>query len=167
MRLRQTRAALAAAALVVSGLAAAAPATASQPDLDQVRRATAAFHSVAIAEEAGYADSGLPCFDASTGGMGFHWVRGPLDDAPQANSPDALVYEPGPDGQLRLVGVEYLMAFDASPNQAPELFGQTFHELDLPQFGLHVWELHAWIWRPNPAGTFTDFNAHVAPCPTS
>jgi hypothetical protein len=158
-------------ALVSLGLAAAAltaagPATASQPGLEQVRRATAAFHSVALAERAGYADSGLPCFDDPSGGMGFHWVRGPLDDAPQANSPDALVYEPGPDGRMRLVAVEYLMAFDASPNQAPELFGQTFHELDLPQFGLHVWELHAWVWRPNPAGMFADFNPRVGSCPS-
>ena len=157
-------------AIVALGLAAAAltsvgPATASQPGLQQVRRATAAFHSVALAEQAGYADSGLPCFDDPSGGMGFHWLRGPIDDAPQANSPDALVYEPGPDGQLRLVAVEYLMAFDASPGHAPSLFGHTFHELNLPQFGLHVWELHAWIWRPNPAGTFADFNTRVSSCP--
>jgi hypothetical protein len=159
--------ALVALTVVATALTTTAPATASRPQLNDVRNATAAFHSVALAEQAGYADSGLPCFDDPSGGMGFHWVRGPLDDAPQASSPDALVYEPGPDGQLRLVAVEYLMAFDASPNEAPELFGQTFHELNLPQFGLHVWELHAWIWRPNPAGTFADFNTNVNRCPTS
>jgi hypothetical protein len=159
--------ALTVAAAAVMALATIGPATAGQPGLNQVRKATASFHSLKNAAEAGYADSGLPCFDDPSGGMGFHWVRGPLDDAPQANSPDALVYEPGPDGQLRLVAVEYLMAYDASPNHAPQLFGQTFHELNLPQFGLHVWELHAWIWRPNPAGTFADFNARVASCPTS
>jgi len=157
--------ALVALLAVATALTAAAPASASRSPLNQVRRATAAFHSVALAEQAGYANSGLPCFDDASGGMGFHWLRGPIDDAPQASSPDALVYEPGPDGQLRLVAVEYLMAFDASPNRAPELFGQHFHELNLPQFGLHVWELHAWIWRPNPAGTFADFNANVNLCP--
>lgn len=151
---------------LAGALTTAAPATASQPSLEQVRRATAAFHSVALAERAGYADSGLPCFDAPSGGMGLHWVRGPLDDAPQADAPDALVYEPGPDGQMRLVAVEYLMAYDASPNQAPELFGHAFHELNLPQFGLHVWELHAWIWRPNPVDTFADFNPRVRSCPS-
>jgi hypothetical protein len=165
MRRHHVSAALASAALLVSALGSVAPASASQPDLNGVRRATAAFHSVALAEKAGYADSGLPCFDDGTGGMGLHWVRGPLDDAPQADSPDALVYEQAADGSLQLVAVEYLMAYDASPNQAPELFGQTFHELNLPQFGLHVWELHAWVWRPNPAGTFADFNTNVSLCP--
>jgi hypothetical protein len=156
-----------AALTVVAAALTTAPATASGSELNQVRRATAAFHSVALAEQAGYADSGLPCFDDPSGGMGFHWVRGPLDDAPRATSPDALVYAPGADGQLQLVAVEYLMAFDASPNEAPELFGQEFHELDLPQFGLHVWELHAWIWQPNPAGTFADYNVNVPLCPAS
>jgi hypothetical protein len=158
--------ALTVAAALITTLATAGSATASQSDLSQVRRATAPFHSLKLAAQAGYADSGLPCFDAPSGGMGFHWVRGPLDDAPRADSPDALVYEPGPDGQMRLVAVEYLMAFDASPNQAPELFGHPFHELNLPQFGLHVWELHAWIWRPNPGGMFADFNPSVRSCPS-
>ena len=153
------------AAVAVALAAAAVPAaSADQPDLNGVRRATAPFHNLRLAEAAGYADSGLPCFDDPTGGMGFHWVKGPLTDAPKADAPDALVYAPRPDGSLQLVAVEYLVDVGSWGSSPPQLFGQQFHELSLPQFGLHVWELHAWIWKPNPSGMFTDFNPSSARC---
>ena len=43
------------------------------------------------------------------------------------------------------------------------LFGKTFtlipagNRYDLPPF----YELHAWIWRPNPSGIFKDWNPKV------
>lgn len=30
---------------------------------------------------------------------------------------------------------------------------------------LGVWKLHAWLYRPNPAGLFEDFNPWVKRCP--
>ena len=44
---------------------------------------------------------------------------------------------------------------------APTLLGQRFTYL--PSLG--VWVLHAWIWKPNPAGIFTNYNPAVGQCP--
>jgi hypothetical protein len=44
---------------------------------------------------------------------------------------------------------------------APRLFGKPFGNHD----DLGVWALHAWIWRPNPAGMHEDFNTSVGMCP--
>ena len=57
-------------------------------------------------------------------------------------------------------------AWDAHHSSAPELFGQEFelvkagNRYGLPPF----YELHAWLWKHNPAGTFDDWNPNVT-CP--
>jgi hypothetical protein len=77
-----------------------------------------------------------------------------------------LVYEPGRDGSMRLVALEYVVfkdAWDATHNHPPKLFGQRFHETpvgnryDLPAF----YALHAWVWQDNPDGMFEDWNPLV------
>lgn len=124
-----------------------------------VRTATARFHSVTQAEQAGYtlfAD----CFESADGGMGQHYVSNDLLDdqgAVDATTPEALVYEVRGD-RLKLVAVEYIV-YQADVSGPPSLFGQPFHE-----FG-PFFVLHAWIWRDNLAGTFTDWNRDVLPCP--
>jgi hypothetical protein len=45
----------------------------------------------------------------------------------------------------------------------PTTLGQDFHKSST----LPVYILHAWIWEPNPAGTFADFNPDVSLCPTA
>ena len=165
----RARAVVAAALLVPSlvGLATLAPAGADGPDLDDVRIATARFHSVAQADQAGY-DPFLPCMDSDDGGMGQHLVDFGLVDADvDALAPEALVYEVRGD-KLKLVGVEYIVPVPADPDAAaalredpPELFGEDFHE----NTGLGVFVLHAWVWRANPAGTFEDWNPDVVACP--
>jgi hypothetical protein len=155
---------------VVLGLAALvvlvlpqAPALAQQPGLESARRATAAYHDLDRALAAGY-QKFLPCFDdPSAGGMGQHYVNfGLLDGTVDAAAPEALVYEVAPSGE-RLVAVEYLVPYTAVPSTAPPptLFGAAFSRHD----DLGVWALHAWIWRPNPAGMHADFNPRVAACP--
>jgi hypothetical protein len=69
--------------------------------------------------------------------------------------PDVLVYEPQPNGRMRLVAVEY-MVFQAAwqaahPQQpVPSMFGVPFN------LRTHGWrphyELHLWLWRENPNG---------------
>ena len=134
-----------------------------QAQLAQVRAATAAFHAgPAAAEQAGYIKF-LSCFDdAQLGGMGQHWLLpGALGARLDPRSPAALVYEPESDGSYRLVAVEYVVPGppDMSP---PRLLGRDFTYLST----LGVWKLHAWIWRPNPAGMFADFNPNARRCPT-
>jgi len=78
-----------------------------------------------------------------------------------------VIYAPDKHGRLRLVAVEYVV-FQADWVAAhgaatPELLGQPLtlvpegNRYDIPAF----FELHAWIWQANPAGTFTDFNPNV------
>jgi len=166
MRREVLRAAVAAAATgLVAAMAWAGTAQAhSDHTLDDVRTATASFHSQAQARAAGYVDPGLPCFDDGTKGMGFHLVRpdligdgGKLDPL----HPEALVYEEH-QGGLKLVAVEYIVSMDDAA-EAPYFLGQKM----IPNTPLHLWTLHAWIWRDNPDGLFKTYNANVPLCPKS
>ena len=92
--------------------------------------------------------------------MGVHWANPAyIDGRPEALRPEALIYEPGTDGQASLVGVEYIVPFDAVPrtSPAPELFGQKFTQNLV--FG--VWALHVWTHRANPSGLFASWNPRV------
>lgn len=150
---------IAAAAIVIPVTQAAGT---EHPGIAQVRRATAQFHALTAAEGAGY-EAFLDCIDhPSEGGMGQHYVDfSILDGEVDALAPEALVYEVR-GTQQKLVGVEYVVPQSAwTQADPPRLFGETFHRNDV----LGIWALHAWIWRPNPAGMFTDFNRAVGACP--
>lgn len=150
-----------AATVAALGLVLASPASAGgQSELAGVRAATAAFHDLDAADDAGYVQF-LPCFDAPAAGMGQHFVNvSLLDGTVDALHPESLVYEQGPDG-YRLVGVEYIVPQAAwSGSSPPSLFGEQFHPVD----SLGIWALHAWVWRPNPDGMFQDFNPKVRLC---
>ena len=114
--------------------------------------------------------------------MGYHLVnpalRGsPLDPANadatlDAARPEMLLYEKRADGELHLVGVEYLV-FKAAwerehgVNAAnPQLFGQTvpFSSHSFPPLTNDLvdhYELHVWIWKPNPNGMFSHWNPDI------
>jgi hypothetical protein len=134
--------------------------------LAQVRAATARFHRTEAADAAGYVS--VPGLDAcfnnpGVGGMGFHLIKtSSLDLTVNVLEPEAMVYAPGPDGQLQLDAVEYIVpaaAWDAAGNtQPPSVLGQTFH-LD-EDLGVYI--VHAWIWRENPLGMFEDWNPKVS-----
>jgi hypothetical protein len=150
--------------LAVSGLAAAA----GQSDLAAVRAATAPFHRTEAAQDAGWdLVPGLDhCFNnPGVGAMGYHYINvGLLDLELDATTPEAMVYAPGPQGQLMLGAVEYIVpaeAWDAEyPGALPTVLGRDLH-LNAP---LGVYVLHAWIFRHNPDGMFQDWNPNVA-CP--
>ena len=139
-----------------------------QGSLADARAATARFHRFEVARAAGYTFLFMDmCMSdasgANRGAMGYHYVNTALLDATlDVNAPEAVLYEPGPHGQLRLVGVEYVIPGSAwtSP-EPPELLGR---QLTLNAFGL--WALHAWIWKDNPSGIFADWNPKVS-CPGS
>jgi hypothetical protein len=138
-------------------------------DLSVARAATAQFHQLDTAMAAGYGlftdAAGIACIDNPAGVMGIHYVKGALvgDAAVDAATPEALVYQRLPDGELRLVAVEYVVfqgAWDAAHSSPPALFGQQFTLIPMGnRYGLPpFYELHAWIWKDNPSGMFKDWN---------
>ncbi|MCW2857298.1 MAG: hypothetical protein JWR52_2913 [Marmoricola sp.] len=155
-----------AAASVLAVFALASIAQAHTDGLDDVRAATAAFHSVPNAKAAGYGDPGLPCFDSpsTSQGMGFHLVNGALlndGGALDRLHPEALVYEMH-SGTLKLVAVEYIVKMTDAAT-APHFLGQQM----MPNKALGLWTLHAWIWRANPQSLFAAYNTRVSLCPKS
>jgi len=141
--------------------------------LDDVRGATARYHRLAVATAQGYGlltdKNGIACIaNPGVGAMGVHYVNGDLVGTTEVNprTPEALVYEPEKNGQLRLVAVEYVTfqaQWDATHSARPTLFGQPFmltpegNRFGLPAF----YSLHAWIWKHNPAGMFAMWNPTV------
>ena len=172
------RTAVVAAGLAVGAVLSVAPATAAPNGLSDVRGATAAYRNSDRATEPGSGfglltdKDDIACIDNPAGGMGIHYVNGSRvgDPTENADAPEVLVYEPEPNGRLRLVAVEYVVlksAWEGAGNtEPPSLFGQEFelvpegNRYGLPDF----YELHAWIWRNNPAGMFEDWNPNVD-CP--
>jgi hypothetical protein len=153
--------ALGAAAVVGLVLVPSTGASGGQPDLNRVREATAGFHNVHLAQQAGW-QRFLDCMDdGASKGMGQHYVNMDLltdNGALDATRPEALVYDES-SGKARLVAVEYVVP-GAPTDPAPHLLGQTFTYL--PSLG--VWKLHYWIWRANPDGIYQDFSPMVPLC---
>jgi hypothetical protein len=151
-------------ALGLMATTTAAIAAEAGADLAEVRRATVRYHDVSAAESDGYGEF-LDCFDSPAGGMGQHYVDlSSLDGSVDPLRPEAMVYEIGANGRLKLVAVEYIVPNAAPPagqTTAPSLLGEEFHL----NTGLNVWVLHAWIWKGNPSGVFEDFNPNVRSCP--
>ena len=77
--------------------------------VDQVRAANARFNEVSVAVAEGYAP--IPCASGVDGGaMGVHYVNPNYlkDTAVDIKRPQAVMYEPTPDGKMALVAVEYI-----------------------------------------------------------
>ena len=140
--------------------AGAALAEGSNPLADAVRTANDRFKDVSVAVKEGYGP--IPC-DSSPmgGGMGIHYVNGDYlkDSVLDIAKPEALMYEPMPDGKQAFIGVEYitlkgpasLKGHMMNYNSAPNSYG-------LPEF----YEIHVWAWKKNPMGTFADDNLDVS-----
>ena len=105
-----------------------------------------------------------------SGAMGVHYVNGGLvgDGVVDEQHPEALVYEPK-GNHLELVAVEFIVLasqWDAAhtDNLPPTLRGQVFqfnsapNRYRLPAF----YELHVWMGRNNPSGTYADWNPNVS-----
>ena len=157
---------------------------AGQAELSAVRQATARFHDLDAAQAAGYgvtvADlAGITCIaQPGVGAMGIHHLNPSLTPelfdanavgSVDAMTPELLVYAPGPNGQQRLVALEYLVLranWDPYHVGRPSLFGQEFNlTLAGNRFGLPAYySLHAWVWNPNPTSMFAPWNPRVT-CP--
>jgi hypothetical protein len=135
-----------------------------------VREATERFKDVAVAEAEGYALQFGCVSGPDAGAMGMHFVNGALvgDADVDPTRPEIVIYEPLPDGRLKLVGADFLVLADAwdrkHPGTPPQLMGQLFHLFDSPnRFGLPAfYTLHVWAWKENPAGTFVNWHTNVS-----
>ena len=130
--------------------------------LAELRAATAAFHTMEVAVAAGWDTPLTDCFELpGVGGMGYHYGNvGLIDGVAEALAPEVLLYVPERNGRLRLLGVEYLVPFAFAPADGPppSLHGVDFHQNP----GAGLWILHAWIWKENPTGVFSDWNPTVS-----
>src|SRR2546421_5319630 len=169
---RSTKTLVGVAAIAIVLLATPTPANAGAADLSAARAATAQFHQRAGSNDAGYTFlvrdlAGITCITSpGVGVMGIHYVNGSaLGDAVlDPAKPEALVYQPRPNGKLRLVALEYIVFqgawLQAGNTSGPTLFGQPLKLIPMGnRYGLPpFYEIHAWIWQHNPAGIFKDFN---------
>lgn len=132
----------------------------SNPLAESVRAANGRFKDVSVAVREGYAP--IPCASGINGGaMGIHYVNAQYlgDDKVDVAHPEAVMYEPMPNGKLALVAVEYITAKGPA-----SLAGQLFNFNSAPnRYGLGpFYELHVWAWKANPDGAFADMNPNVS-----
>jgi hypothetical protein len=154
-------------------------AAAGSPELEQARALLDKYQDPIAAVHDGYFST-LGCVEYRQGGtegsmrfvpggMGVHFLNlqhiGPqLDPA----KPQILIYEPV-GGKLRLAAAEWFVPTEVAGGTRPAIFGQ---ELQGPMEGhhplqpaaLHHYDLHVWLWKENPAGTFSPTNPAVK-CP--
>ncbi|MGH8224423.1 MAG: hypothetical protein ACREQZ_15760 [Woeseiaceae bacterium] len=134
------------------------------PLVQKVRKATARFRDINVATAEGYAAG--PCVSGpNRGAMGVHLINTSLlTKEVDAETPEALIYEPSPDGRMRLVGVEIITLAADWVNEVPVLDGHLLHYVGAPnRYGIPAfYEIHVWAWRNNPDGTFADWNPRVS-----
>jgi hypothetical protein len=137
------------------------PGTNTDGAIATLQRVTARYHDINAAR----ADQFVllhPCEargDESPVGTVYINIARLMDGVIDPGSPDALIYEPASNGDLRLVGVEFAIPKTLwTGEEPPTFFGATFQSED--EFG--VYALHAWVWRNNPEGLFAETNPRVS-----
>ena len=135
-----------------------------------VRESTERFKNPAVADGEGYKLAFGCVSGPDYGAMGLHFVRMDLigDPALDPTHPEIVIYEPLPNGRLRLIGADFLVlasAWDAlHPGAPPQLMGQLLHLFESPnRFGLPAfYTLHVWAWKENPTGAFANWHSKVS-----
>ena len=132
-----------------------------QEGYQRVRAATAAYRVLDSAVAKGYAASVPQCFsDPTHGAMGYHHLnRAYVDRNVEIEKPEILLYERKADGSYGLNGVEYIIPYRVWPKDSvpPKLMGRDMVQSE----PLQLWYTHMWIWTPNKAGLFADWNPEV------
>lgn len=150
------------------------------PELEQVRAGLDKYKDPMAAVRDGYLST-VSCLDFPKGGMdagvaykpgamGIHFVNlGNVGPTLDPTKPQVLMYEPVGD-KLRLVAAEWFVpAALVKDSVAPTIFGQ---QLQGPMDGhfpilpkeLRHYDLHVWLWKENPNGTFMPTNPAMK-CP--
>jgi hypothetical protein len=142
----------------------AQPARADSDLLKAVRQATSRFNSTTQAIRDGYGADDHCVAHPELGGMGYHWVNGALiDPVFDPLQPEVLLYAKGQGGNLRLIGVEYIV-IDVG-QEHPHFDDHPFDVGGVPplmEAGVPHWSLHLWVHLDNPNGLYTPFNPNVS-----
>jgi len=149
--------------------AAADAPSSSEALVKAVRTATDRFKDVSVAQAEGYALQFGCVSGEDSGAMGLHYVNGDVVNSGvlDVTRPQIVIYEPMPDGKLRLIGADYLVladVWDKAHTGPPQLMGQLFHLFSSPnRFGLPAfYTLHVWAWKANPKGAFVNWHPNVS-----
>ena len=162
--------------------------TEAEAAINALHESYAVYADVSKANAAGYTvwspdpnAAGATCLSDPSGKMGYHLVNVSLRGAaatPETGDivldpakPEMLLFEKRSDGTLNLVGVEWIV-FKAAWEKAngagaapPTVLGQPllYSEHTFAAGGPVIphYELHAWIWKANPLGTFKPWNPNV------
>lgn len=151
----------------------------------QLRTQLAPFKDINHALEQGYVMDPF-CVASPAGAMGYHVVNrqmlGIINGATPingtgtdagANPPPVLLYEKQTDGSFKLVGIELLVFAQAwhgaGFKKAPKYRARDFDFMEdnpaTPRDEAHGfaphYDLHLWIFEPNPAGLYAQFNPNV------
>lgn len=167
MRRRLSLFLITAATLSVIGLGLALGASARADILTTVHSVTARYQSIQQAIKAGYVEFYICTEQPGQGAMGQHFVKPALVGDPTIDplQPEALVYEPQPNGGYKLVALEWVR-IGPEVNDPPTVLGQTMshvpsgnrYEIEPDGF----YQRHYWLYRDNPSGTFADWNPRVS-----
>lgn len=126
-----------------------------------LRRATDRYHRLERALEDGFVFLHECEVRPGEGPVGTVYVNLErlMDGVVDPNLPDALVYEPRPNGRLRLVAAEFAVPYALwNEENPPEFLGHEFQRED--EFG--VFGLHIWVWQKNPKGMFEEANPRIS-----
>jgi hypothetical protein len=139
--------------------------------IKMVQDATERFKDVAEAEREGYAPNFGCVSGPDQGAMGIHYINGDILGKGEIDVryPTIVIYEPTPDGHLKLIGADYLVfaaQWDGDKSHKgnpPDLGGQLFHYFEAPnRFHLDpFYSLHVWAWKDNPNGAFVNWHPNV------
>jgi len=134
-----------------------------------VRESTERFRDVSVAQAEGYSLMFGCVSGADAGAMGLHYVKMPLvgDGELDPTHPEIVIYEPMPDGRLRLIGADFLVLAEdwhKTHQETPQIMGQLLPLFESPnRFGLPpFYTLHVWAWKDNPTGMFVNWHSNVS-----
>ena len=145
-----------------------------QPIVKRVRQAVLSLPKSELAKYGAILRT--PCVTGPEfGAMGVHLINAEnVDGVVNVDKPEALIYEPQANGELRIVSVEYIVpkeAWDAAnpaqpglPSPTPALLGHLFNFVDSPnRYGIEggFFEIHVWAFEDNRLGALTDWNPGV------
>jgi hypothetical protein len=136
------------------------------PELQALRQSLEKYRDPYAAVRDGYFST-LGCVVIEgQGGMGVHFINGQLiGPVPDPMKPPILIYDVV-GGKLELVAAEWFVPLATGVKERPVLFGRPFdgpmegHEPLMPA-ALHHYDLHVWLFKPNPAGLFNSTNPDV------
>lgn len=134
--------------------------------LAEIKQATAKFHKIESAQNAGYILGSHCVSHPEWGAMGYHYVNlEEVDGQMNHLIPEALVYETMQNGNLKLVAVEYIIVAALWEGEGVPMLGEIafdFVEGNPNGIPFDNYQLHAWVWKNNPSGMYFPFNPNVS-----